>query len=227
MPDPRPRRHGGGPARRGGRVRGGVACGATLRAAHGPTRTPHENPPEVPGEARPERGPDSRRPAGRAAGPGRGRPRRAASPAVGRVVRHSGGRPVRRPGGHAGTAGHARSVSGAGGGVRLTRRGRVVLISFAAVLLLLLLWLTAGPWARAGSGGPERHGQDAGAGTGAGSRGHRVEHVVVEPGDTLWGIAVRTSGDADPRVTVQRIIDANGLSGPIVQPGQRLRLPAR
>ncbi|WP_169807890.1 LysM peptidoglycan-binding domain-containing protein [Actinomadura hibisca] len=50
---------------------------------------------------------------------------------------------------------------------------------------------------------------------------------MVEPGQTLWEIAVRASGDGDPRLTVQRIIDLNGLSGPVVQPGQRLRLPAR
>ncbi|MGI5164156.1 LysM peptidoglycan-binding domain-containing protein [Spirillospora sp. CA-253888] len=100
--------------------------------------------------------------------------------------------------------------------VRLTRRGRVVLVAFAAIVLLVLFWLTMGP----GAGAQDR-------GTPPGSGGHRVEYVVVEPGQTLWEIAVRVSGDGDPRLTVQRIIDLNGLPGPIVQPGQRLRMPAR
>jgi LysM repeat protein len=31
----------------------------------------------------------------------------------------------------------------------------------------------------------------------------------------------------DPRITVQRIIDINGLDGVIIQPGQRLVLPPK
>jgi len=49
--------------------------------------------------------------------------------------------------------------------------------------------------------------------------------VVARPGDTLWSIAVRARPDADPRVTVEHIIDANGLGSPVIQPGQRLVLP--
>jgi LysM repeat protein len=51
--------------------------------------------------------------------------------------------------------------------------------------------------------------------------------VVVGPGETLWDIAVRDDPEGDPRVTVRRIADLNGLSDSVVQPGQRLRMPAR
>ncbi|MEU5885127.1 LysM peptidoglycan-binding domain-containing protein [Spirillospora sp. NPDC047279] len=99
-------------------------------------------------------------------------------------------------------------------GVRLTRRGRIVLTTFVASVLLVLFWLTAGPGARAGDDNEP-------------ARPDRLQTVVVEPGDTLWVIASRHSPEADPRRTVQRIIDLNGLGEAIVQPGQTLKLPAR
>ncbi|QXJ20854.1 LysM peptidoglycan-binding domain-containing protein [Actinomadura graeca] len=100
--------------------------------------------------------------------------------------------------------------------LRLTRRGRAVVVCLAAAIILPLLWLTVGPGALAG-------GRDARPGpSGPG------ETVVVGPGETLWEIASASDPDADPRLVVQRIIDLNGLGGdPTVQPGQRLRLPAR
>jgi LysM repeat protein len=53
----------------------------------------------------------------------------------------------------------------------------------------------------------------------------QLRTVVVQPGDTLWAIATRSSPGADPRQTVQRIVDLNGLRGTSVVPGQQLRLP--
>ncbi|WP_329521697.1 LysM peptidoglycan-binding domain-containing protein [Spirillospora sp. NBC_01491] len=97
----------------------------------------------------------------------------------------------------------------------------MVLVTFAAAVLLVALWLTVGRGARAGSG-------DASAAEGgvvAASEGVRT--VVVEPGDTLWEIAVGVDSGADPRVIVQRVMDLNGLSDAFVQPGQELRLPER
>lgn len=51
-------------------------------------------------------------------------------------------------------------------------------------------------------------------------------HVVRE-GDTLWGIARRLAPEGDPRPIVERLMEANGLAGPGVRPGQFLRLPRR
>lgn len=98
--------------------------------------------------------------------------------------------------------------------IRLTRRGRAVLVAFAATVTLVSLWLTVGPGALAGSrdGGP--------------APSHPSRTVVVERGDTLWDIAAGADPGTDPRLVVQRIIDLNGLGGdPTVQPGQELRLP--
>lgn len=99
--------------------------------------------------------------------------------------------------------------------IRLTRRGRAVLVAFAATVTLILLWLNVGSGAFAGS--RESHGSPARA----------SETVVVEPGETLWDIASSADPGSDPRLVVQRIIDLNGLGGdPIVHPGQELRLPS-
>ncbi|GAA2583698.1 LysM peptidoglycan-binding domain-containing protein [Actinomadura fulvescens] len=111
-------------------------------------------------------------------------------------------------------AGMVAQARSGGSQIRLTRRGRVVVTMFAAGMLLLAFWLTAGPGARAGDGD-------------GGPAPSRLQTVVVEPGETLWDIASRHNPESDPRRTVDRIIDLNGLSSPVVQPGQQLRLPSR
>ena len=89
--------------------------------------------------------------------------------------------------------------------LRLTGRGRVILT--VAVLALL-------------TGAALAH-----RGGGAVSTSHpvgRVEQVVVEPGDTLWGVAVRVAPADDPRRTVARLVRANRLSTATLRPGQVL-----
>ena len=67
----------------------------------------------------------------------------------------------------------------------------------------LALWAT---FARdSGAGGPERV-------------------YRVQPGDTLWSIASRTTS-GDPREGVWELRERNGLSGSVIVPGQRLVLP--
>jgi LysM domain len=98
--------------------------------------------------------------------------------------------------------------------VRLTRRGRVVVIVVLALVLLVGLWVGARHGARATSGG---------------GRGPAVtqESVIVGAHDTLWGIAVRARPGVDPRITVQRMIDLNALSSAVVNPGQKVYIPSR
>jgi Tfp pilus assembly protein FimV len=98
--------------------------------------------------------------------------------------------------------------------IRLTRRGRIVVVIAIALILLVGLWVSARHGARATSGG---------------ERGPVTEResVTVGPSDTLWDIAVRARPEVDPRVTVQRMIDLNALSSAIVNPGQRVYIPSR
>lgn len=50
--------------------------------------------------------------------------------------------------------------------------------------------------------------------------------VIVNPGDTLWSLAVRCRPEEDPRQTVQLIVALNDLEELTIRPGQRLFLPA-
>jgi hypothetical protein len=96
--------------------------------------------------------------------------------------------------------------------VRLTRRGR-----FVALLGVVLLAVTLGLLLRQA---PSEAGAEARPAVG-------YEYVVVEPGQTLWQIAERVAPDVDPRVTVTRIQDINGLPDAGVLAGQRLAVPRR
>jgi predicted Zn-dependent protease len=53
----------------------------------------------------------------------------------------------------------------------------------------------------------------------------RYAFVTVKPGDTLWSIASRHTGDADIQETIDGITSANHLNGATLQPGQHLRIP--
>lgn len=104
-------------------------------------------------------------------------------------------------------------------GLRLTRRGRVVLAGFAimvvtAVATAMLFWLSA-------AGGAQAVSHDQSAGT-----AHRgLSRVIVQPGQTLWSIARRAEPSADPRIVVQQIIEVNALGSPLIQPGELLWVP--
>ena len=95
--------------------------------------------------------------------------------------------------------------------VRLTRRGRLLVTVLALlVAVAAAVLLTGGASALAGTGG---------------SAAPAAERVTVQPGETLWQIAERTAPGTDPRETIQRILDVNGLQTAEVQAGTALRLP--
>jgi nucleoid-associated protein YgaU len=50
--------------------------------------------------------------------------------------------------------------------------------------------------------------------------------VVVQPGDTLWGIAAARYPQDDTRVRVDEIERLNGLQSPQIEVGELLQLPA-
>ncbi len=94
--------------------------------------------------------------------------------------------------------------------VRLTRRGRLAVLALLFGLLLAVVVFAMAP-ATATS--------DPGGSVVA-------ERVTVQPGDTLWAIAERVRPDADPRATIARIKDMNGLTSGAAQAGQVLLVPA-
>ncbi|WP_370290621.1 LysM peptidoglycan-binding domain-containing protein [Nocardioides sp.] len=99
------------------------------------------------------------------------------------------------------------------GEVRLTRRGRlVVLVLACAVVAAIAVMVAAGSAATDSTGGAAR-----------------VDVVTVAPGDTLWGIAgdVAADLDIDLREAVQRVEQLNVIDGGVVYAGQELRVPTR
>lgn len=104
--------------------------------------------------------------------------------------------------------------------LRLTRRGRVVLLVMPALLVLsgVLLMLSAPGVAEASTGGP------AAATTAPAAAVTRT--VVVGTGDSLWTIAERIAPHTDPRVTVELLQRSNHLDGTVLQAGTVLALPA-
>ena len=96
-----------------------------------------------------------------------------------------------------------------GAALRLTRRGRAVVVLLAAVVGAgALLGLTA-PATATGDPGSVAV----------------AERVTVRPGETLWEIAERARPGVDPRQTIARIRDMNGLTSSVAQAGQVLLVP--
>lgn len=97
--------------------------------------------------------------------------------------------------------------------VRLTRRGRAVLVLLLAGLLLAAISL----------GGADTQA------AGVVSEGERapVQTVTVQPGESLWSVAQRIAPDNDPREVVAQIRRLNDLESSSLQVGQLLVLPSR
>jgi LysM repeat protein len=95
--------------------------------------------------------------------------------------------------------------------VRLTQRGRVVIVVALLALALAVLTLVGGP---AASTAVPHHSTTA--------------TVVVQPGQTLWDIAAEKAPAADPREVVAAIVALNNLTDPgAIRVGQPLYVPAQ
>jgi len=90
--------------------------------------------------------------------------------------------------------------------VRLTRRGRFVVLAFLIAVAALAVVLVARP---GNADDPTRPQPTA----------------VVHSGDTLWSIAESYAPHRDRRDTVEDIRRLNHLGGYTLEVGQRLRLP--
>ncbi|WP_226531749.1 LysM peptidoglycan-binding domain-containing protein [Microbacterium paraoxydans] len=98
--------------------------------------------------------------------------------------------------------------------LRLTARGRGVLLALAAVPLAVGI-----AFAALSGGSAIASGVDAPAAS--------VERMTVLPGDTLWSIATEVAPNADPRVVIGEISRMNLLRGGELQIGQELAIPAQ
>ena len=93
--------------------------------------------------------------------------------------------------------------------VRLTRRGRIVVVLAVLALALVGFALIGSPAVST----DQTH--------------HAASHtVVIRGGETLWDLAGRIAPDEDPRVVISDIVDLNNLSDAgSIRVGQELYVP--
>lgn len=96
--------------------------------------------------------------------------------------------------------------------LRLTRRGRAVFTSLAAVPIVAAACVFA------------LNGHGAAATTT--SSGRHFDYVTVQSGQSLWQIAERVAPRADPRDVISNIVSLNQLGTLDIVPGQRIAIPA-
>ncbi|RKO23153.1 LysM peptidoglycan-binding domain-containing protein [Pseudarthrobacter phenanthrenivorans] len=99
--------------------------------------------------------------------------------------------------------------------MRLTRRGRVVLIGIPLVLLAALLLSLAGFF-----NSPAKASDSM-----ADLAATPTVTVTVQPGESLWGIAASVAPERDARDVVADIVQLNNLPAGGVHPGQQLFVP--
>lgn len=99
--------------------------------------------------------------------------------------------------------------------LRLTRRGRAVFGTLGVLLVALLL----GAAALFGSAPAEATGVEGEPGA--------FGYIVVQPGESLWGVATALDPSADPRDVIAEIVRLNQLAGSDVQAGQPIAVPLR
>jgi len=95
--------------------------------------------------------------------------------------------------------------------LRITKRGRVVFTSLAAIPVVVAAVLM---------------GLNGGGATATSSSGAPLEQVTLQAGQSLWQLAEDIAPGTDPREVVRDILSVNQLESASVQAGQRLDVPA-
>jgi LysM repeat protein len=103
------------------------------------------------------------------------------------------------------------SATAAPAPLRLTRRGRALLVLLLAGLLLAAFSVGS------------RETQAAGVVSEGGAS--RLTQTTVQPGESLWSVAQRIAPDNDPREVIAQIRRLNNLESVQLQVGQQLLLP--
>jgi len=101
--------------------------------------------------------------------------------------------------------------------LRLTRRGRIVLVGLPLILLSAVLITLAGflnSPAKAAESASELSVTP-------------TVSVTVQPGESLWGIAGTVAPGRDTRDVVADIVQLNNLDGGKVMPGQQIFVPSK
>jgi hypothetical protein len=93
--------------------------------------------------------------------------------------------------------------------VRVTRRGRLLLLLVLAALLFTAFSL----------------GRSASEAASEPAEAVQLEQTTVQPGDTLWAVARRIAPDNDPREVIDEIRRVNDLASSELTAGQQLLLP--
>jgi LysM repeat protein len=94
--------------------------------------------------------------------------------------------------------------------LRMTRRGRAVLLGLVATPLVIIALVA---------------GINAGGATATGSA--PLSTVTVTAGETLWQVATQIAPKADPRDVIADILSVNKLASTDLQPGEKLKIPAQ
>jgi len=98
--------------------------------------------------------------------------------------------------------------------LKLTKRGRTVLTTLAALPLVIAAFVFAL------NGGAASASLESTA-----QPGVEYTYVTISAGQSLWSLAEEIAPTADPRDVVNDILEFNGMSSAELFPGQRLALP--
>ncbi|WP_426998855.1 LysM peptidoglycan-binding domain-containing protein [Pseudarthrobacter sp. N5] len=111
----------------------------------------------------------------------------------------------------------APSVGRAQPRLRLTRRGRIILIGLPLILLAAILMSLAGFLNSPAKAADSRADLSA----------TPTVSVIVREGESLWAIATAIAPERDPRDVIADIVQLNNLDAGRVVPGQPLFVPSR
>lgn len=106
---------------------------------------------------------------------------------------------------------HSALIPSAQPRLRLTKRGRAVFTTLAAIPVVAAAVLI---------------GLNGGGATATSSSGAPLEQVTLQAGQSLWQLAEDIAPENDPREVVRDILSVNQLDSASVQAGQRLDVPA-
>lgn len=98
--------------------------------------------------------------------------------------------------------------------LRMTARGRRVVVGLVSLPLAVAVFMGA------------LAGGEALASRSASAPAGEFTTVLVEPGDSLWSIALEVAPSADPRDVVDEIVRLNALGSSTVTAGQRIAIPS-